>query len=112
MTIAALGPADERSLQARVAGPAALLVAKAHKLHDRVARGSAARLEDKDASDVVRLMQTTRPDEIAVTLNALTQDAIPGLRRPRPPISRSCSADADAPASRCVKSVANRDPRG
>jgi hypothetical protein len=78
MTIAALEPTDERSLQARVAGPAALLVAKAHKLHDRVASGRAARLEDKDASDVVRLMQTTRPDEIAVTLNALAQDAIAG----------------------------------
>ena len=78
MTIAALDPADARSLQARVAGPAALLVAKAHKLHDRVASGRAARLEDKDASDVVRLMQTTRPDEIAVTLNALTQDAVAG----------------------------------
>jgi len=78
MTIAALDPADERSLQARVAGPAALLVAKAHKLHDRVASGRAARLEDKDASDVVRLMQTTRPDEIAVTLSALAQDAIAG----------------------------------
>ena len=78
MTIAALDPADERSLQARVAGPAALLVAKAHKLHDRVASGRAVRLEDKDASDVVRLMQTTRPDEIAVTLNALTQDEIAG----------------------------------
>jgi hypothetical protein len=78
MTIAALDPTDERSLQARVAGPAALLVAKAHKLHDRIASGRAARLEDKDASDVVRLMQTTRPDEIAVTLNALTQDAIAG----------------------------------
>jgi hypothetical protein len=78
MTIAALDPADERSLQARVAGPAALLVAKAHKLHDRVASGRAARLDDKDASDVVRLMQTTRPDEIAVTLSALTQDAVAG----------------------------------
>jgi hypothetical protein len=78
MTIAALDPTDERSLQARVAGPAALLVAKAHKLHDRIASGRAARLEDKDASDVVRLMQTTRPDEIAVTLNALTQDAVAG----------------------------------
>jgi hypothetical protein len=78
MTIAALEPGDERSLQARVAGPAALLVAKAHKLHDRVASGRAARLEDKDASDVVRLMQTTRPDEIAATLSALAQDAIAG----------------------------------
>lgn len=78
MTIAALDPADERSLQARVAGPAALLVAKAHKLHDRVASDRAARLNDKDASDVVRLMQTTKSDEIAVTLNALAQDAVAG----------------------------------
>jgi hypothetical protein len=78
MTIVALDPAYERSLQARVAGPAALLVAKAHKLHDRVTSGRAARLDDKDASDVVRLMQTTRPDEIAVTLSALAQDAIAG----------------------------------
>ena len=78
MTIAALDPADERSLKARVAGSAALLVAKAHKLHDRVASGRADRLDDKDASDVVRLMQTTRPDEIAVTLSALAQGAIAG----------------------------------
>jgi hypothetical protein len=78
MTIAALEPADERSLQVRVSGPAALLVAKAHKLHDRVASRRAARFDDKDASDVVRLMQTTKPDEIAVTLSALAQDAIAG----------------------------------
>jgi hypothetical protein len=78
MTIAALDPSDERSQQARVAGPAALLVAKAHKLHDRIASGRTARLDDKDASDVVRLMQSTRPDEIAVTLSALTQNAIAG----------------------------------
>ena len=35
MTIAALDPTDNRSLQAKVAGPAALFVAKAHKLNDR-----------------------------------------------------------------------------
>ncbi len=78
MTIAALYPSDERSLDARVAGPAALLVAKAHKLHDRIANGRAARLDDKDASDVVRLMQSTRPDEISATLSALAQDAVAG----------------------------------
>jgi hypothetical protein len=78
MTIAALDPSDERSLQARVAGPAALFVAKAHKLHDRVASGRAARLDDKDASDVVRLMQTTRPEEVSATLTALAQDAVAG----------------------------------
>lgn len=39
MTIAALDPADARSLTANVAGPPALLVAKAHKIHDRVESG-------------------------------------------------------------------------
>jgi len=79
MTIAALDPNDKRALQAKVAGPAALLVAKAHKLHDRVSSGRAARLDDKDAADVVRLMQTTRPDEIAATLDMLAKDEVAGL---------------------------------
>jgi hypothetical protein len=48
MTIAALDPADARSLQARVAGPAALLVAKAHKLHDRVASGRSGLVDRLD----------------------------------------------------------------
>lgn len=78
MTIAALDPSDERLLDAKVAGPAALLVAKAHKLHDRVASGRAGRLDDKDAADVVRLMQTTRPDEILTTLDVLAEDAVAG----------------------------------
>lgn len=78
MTIAALDPSDQRSLDARVAESAALLVAKAHKLHDRLASGRAARLDDKDAADVVRLMQTTRPEEISATLSALAQDVVAG----------------------------------
>jgi hypothetical protein len=78
MTITALNPTDTRSLRTKVAGPAALFVAKAHKLHDRVVSGRADRLDDKDAADVVRLMQTTTPDEVAATLSALGQDAVAG----------------------------------
>jgi hypothetical protein len=78
MTIAALDPNDRRALQAKVAGPAALLVAKAHKLHDRVLSGRQDRLDDKDAADVVRLMQATKPDEIAATLDILIKDEIAG----------------------------------
>jgi hypothetical protein len=78
MTITALDPADTRSLQTKVAGPAALFVAKAHKLHDRVVSRRADRLDDKDAADVVRLMQTTNPDDVAATLSALGQDAMAG----------------------------------
>jgi hypothetical protein len=78
MQIAALDPNDKRALQAKVAGPAALLVAKAHKLHDRVSSGLPARLDDKDAADVVRLMQTTSPDKIAATLAVLAEDEVAG----------------------------------
>jgi hypothetical protein len=62
-----------------VAGPAALLVAKAHKLHDRVASGKATRIDDKDAADVVRLMQTTAPAVVGETLTMLSRDDVAGL---------------------------------
>ncbi|HEY5342286.1 MAG TPA: hypothetical protein VIJ66_01315, partial [Solirubrobacteraceae bacterium] len=78
MTIAALDPQDTRSLQTKVAGSAALFVAKTHKLHDRVASRRADRLDDKDAADVVRLMQTTNPDEVAITFIALGEDEVAG----------------------------------
>lgn len=60
------------------AGSPALLVAKAHKLHDRIASGRAARIDDKDAADVVRLMQSTSPAEIAATLSVLVEHEVAG----------------------------------
>lgn len=76
--IAALDSSDARSITAEVAGPAALFVAKAHKLHDRVESRRGARLDDKDAADVLRLMQTTEPAAIAGTLVQLTADPTAG----------------------------------
>lgn len=78
MTIAALAPDDSRSLTANLAGPAALLVAKAHKLNDRIARGRQARIKDKDAADVVRLMQTTDPKTVGAILAMLSSHPIAG----------------------------------
>jgi hypothetical protein len=78
MTIAALDSEDPRSTTANVAGPAALLVAKAYKIHDRVASGKPGRLEDKDAGDVLRLMQSTTPDAVAGTLSALAAHPVCG----------------------------------
>ncbi len=49
MVVTSLDPADRRSIEVEVAGVAALLVAKAHKLHDRLDQGKAHRLDDKDA---------------------------------------------------------------
>lgn len=55
MTIRALTPNDNRAVDARVAGPAALLVAKLRKLGERQEKAP-TRLVDKDAYDVYRLL--------------------------------------------------------
>ncbi len=54
LTLTALDPDDARSLEAKVAGPAGLLVAKLHKIDER--KGT-ARANDKDALDVLRLLR-------------------------------------------------------
>lgn len=78
LTIHALSPDDKRSIQAEVAGPTALLIAKLHKLHERVESQRPTRIDDKDAADVLRIMQTTSPADIADTLAILVRDAIAG----------------------------------
>lgn len=65
LTIGALDHNDDRRIRARVAGPTALLIAKAFKIQDRLDETRRPdRLVDKDAADVYRLMQTTRPDDV------------------------------------------------
>ncbi|MGH9093314.1 MAG: hypothetical protein ACRDZR_18330 [Acidimicrobiales bacterium] len=76
--IAALDPTDDRFITAEVAGPAALLVAKAHKINDRVASARSHRLDDKDASDVVRLMQTIPVLSVAAVFSKLLADTVAG----------------------------------
>jgi hypothetical protein len=74
MTIHSLDPNDDRSIDALVAGSAALLIAKAHKIGERVASGNANRYDDKDGADVLRLMQTTDPTEVAQTIKRLLEN--------------------------------------
>ena len=57
MTIGALGIGDDRAFEINVAGPAALLVAKTHKLAERVDANDVRRLSNKDAFDIFRLLQ-------------------------------------------------------
>lgn len=71
MPIEALDPTDRRTSLVRVAGTAALLVAKTHKLDDRVTAARIDRLDDKDASDIVRLLQTSSAAAVAATLAGL-----------------------------------------
>jgi len=78
LTIAALDPADPRRVEVQVAGEAALLVAKAHKIHERVRGARQDRITDKDAADVVRLMRVTAPVSVAETFGRLTADRVAG----------------------------------
>lgn len=78
MSIEALDPADKRTARVRVAGFAALLVAKAHKLKDRLESGREDRLDDKDASDVVQLMRAAAPGTVAQTLTSLEEHPTAG----------------------------------
>jgi len=70
--LASLEGGDTRLITVNVAGYAALLVAKLHKLGDRL--GTPERLHAKDAGDVYRLFDAIPPDEMASKLRALLND--------------------------------------
>jgi hypothetical protein len=71
MSLNALEISDTREVDIRVAGPAALLVAKLHKIQDRAAT---ARTSDKDALDVLRLLRGTTTEELAGRFYSLLAD--------------------------------------
>lgn len=73
MTVESLD-GDGRRAVINVAGPAALLVAKLHKLGERV--GAPDRLSDKDAHDIYRLLVATETSNLAGTLQRLRGDEI------------------------------------
>ncbi|MGH3085692.1 MAG: GSU2403 family nucleotidyltransferase fold protein [Rubrobacteraceae bacterium] len=86
-TIEALDDEDGRAFEIAVAGPAALLVAKLHKIAERV--DSPGRSEDKDALDVLRLLRAVSTEAMAdgvrTLLNAeistgVTEEALSFLR--------------------------------
>ncbi|RIV31343.1 hypothetical protein D2L64_25870 [Micromonospora radicis] len=73
---------DARQLMVPVAGTAALLVAKAHKLHDRIQFYKPERpdrLQPKDAGDVLRLMQAEPADQVGRRLAELAEDETAGM---------------------------------
>jgi hypothetical protein len=78
MRITALDPAEERSVEARVAGLPALLIAKSYKIHDRIEAGVEDRTYDKDASDIVRIMQSLASRSMAAALVGLRTDPAAG----------------------------------
>jgi len=72
MILGSLDGADSREFTVRVAGPAALLVAKLHKIDDRQGTG---RQSDKDALDALRLLRGTDTGDLAVRFRALLDDS-------------------------------------
>jgi hypothetical protein len=72
--LSALESADRREVELMVAGPAALIVAKVHKIGERV--GKSNRASDKDALDVYRLLRAIPTQELARRFAVLQQAAV------------------------------------
>jgi hypothetical protein len=81
-TISALDPADTHSFAVVVAGLMALLISKLHKVAERVAEREQRRLDDKDALDILRLLQATETSALAETVDRLLEnDVARGITR-------------------------------
>lgn len=74
--IHSLSSADSRSYHIEVAGPAALLVAKVHKIAERVDESSQSRLNNKDAFDIYRLLRAIDTMELAAEARYLHEHEI------------------------------------
>ncbi len=79
MLINSLEAEDPRSVRMRVAGPAALLVAKAYKIRDRASESKPGRESYKDAADVIRLMRTSDPSKVSDALTHLLSHEDPRI---------------------------------
>lgn len=76
MEVGSLEEADARRFELRVAGPSALLVAKLHKIAERVE--SPDRAVDKDALDVLRLLRAVPIETLVGALRRLAGEALSG----------------------------------
>jgi hypothetical protein len=97
--IPALGAGDDRMYVANVAGPAALLVAKLHKVAERL--GANRYLDDKDAHDVYRLLFAVDPAEIEGGVRRLFADEVsrPATELAMTYLQESFAAGPTAPGS-------------
>ena len=75
MVIQALDAAvDAREFEVGVAGPTALLIAKLHKIHDRV--DAPSRLDNKDAHDIYRLLRAVDTDVLVEVSGRLLDEEV------------------------------------
>lgn len=83
MAVASLSDVDDRSFEIAVAGPMALLIAKAYKLHDRLKNDARPdRVDDKDAGDAYRIMRTADRQECVEVARRLVD---------HPELGRACA---------------------
>ncbi len=75
MRLTALEPSDPRSVDLRVAGPAALIVAKLVKLEERMGGPRPERVLTKDAADILRLLRYTDAVAIGARLRSLAVES-------------------------------------
>ncbi|WP_052521686.1 hypothetical protein [Agreia bicolorata] len=71
--IVALDATDPRRVTIRVAGPAALVIAKSIKIRERLDAGNADRIVTKDAGDLLRLLRNVPPVDLGARLNGLVR---------------------------------------
>lgn len=75
LEVEGLTEGDQRVISARVAGPTALLIAKAHKIQERIQNAARPdRIIDKDAGDAFRLMQTSNAEDCVQVVSRLLEE--------------------------------------
>ncbi|RKQ89412.1 hypothetical protein U746_1745 [Mycolicibacterium mucogenicum 261Sha1.1M5] len=74
IVITSLDQQDSRSATAKVAGNAALLVAKLHKICERI--GQPHRLQDKDAHDLYRVLRAAETADLARDMRKLLSNEL------------------------------------
>lgn len=71
--IAALDKTDLRTNSLRVAGPAALVIAKSVKIRERLDAANPGRVITKDAGDLLRWLRNSAPTELGARLSDLSR---------------------------------------
>lgn len=103
--VGSLEEADDRSFEIKVAGPAALLVAKLHKIAERV--DSPNRAVDKDALDVLRLLMAVPSETLAGELRRLAGEELSaGVTREAVGFLRSLFGGPTSPGSQMASRAA------
>ncbi len=83
MTVGSLADGDHRSFEVAIAGPMALIIAKAYKLHDRLKNEARPdRVDEKDAGDAYRIMRTADRQECIEVAHRLVD---------HPELGRACA---------------------